>query len=309
MFSELEHDFGTVARGADVRHLITVTNLYEEDVAIADVKTTCGCTAAKPDRTLLKTHEKAYIEVKMDTVKFMRQKDSNVDVTLTFHGAKGSARKTVRIPIHAYIRPDVVLTPGNVDFGSVEYGAGAERKVEIAYAPGRQDWAIRDVRVSNDSLEASVEETGRSSSRVHYVLSVRLKESARMGTLQEQVTLITNDSNAEEVPVLVFAQVEPDIVITPASLPFGTLKPGQTATRTLILRGKREFSIENIESKNTDLFEVAEVSEQTSRQHIIPLRIKAPAEPGEVKETFTITIAGRDEPLTCTASATVVGGT
>src|SRR5690554_1935851 len=68
MFSELKHDFGTVARGADTRTTIYVTNLYEEDVSITNVGTTCGCTAAQPDRTLLKTHEKAAIEVKMNTV-------------------------------------------------------------------------------------------------------------------------------------------------------------------------------------------------------------------------------------------------
>ena len=98
MFSERSHDFGSVARGADVRHNIQVKNLYEETIRISNVGTTCGCTAAKPDREELKTGEIANIEVVMNTVKFLRDKNSNVDVTVTFDGR---TFKTVRIPIHA----------------------------------------------------------------------------------------------------------------------------------------------------------------------------------------------------------------
>src|SRR5262245_22868729 len=83
MFSERSHDFGSVARGADVRHKIQVKNLYEETIRISNVSTTCGCTAAKPDREELKTGEVANIEVVMNTVKFLRDKNSNVDVTIT----------------------------------------------------------------------------------------------------------------------------------------------------------------------------------------------------------------------------------
>jgi len=68
MFSELEHDFGTVASGSDARHQITVKNLYKEQIRIVNVGTTCGCTAAKPSQDVLETGETAYIEVVMNTV-------------------------------------------------------------------------------------------------------------------------------------------------------------------------------------------------------------------------------------------------
>ncbi len=309
MFSELKHDFGTVARGADTRTTIYVTNIYEEDVSIGNVGTTCGCTAASPDRTLLKTHEKAAIEVKMNTVKFMRRKDSNVDVTLTFHGAQGAATKTVRVPITAYIRSDVVITPepGNADFGTVEIGQGGERRLEVSYA-GRDNWAITDVRVANNNIEANLTETYRSAGRVGYQLVVRLKNTALMGAIQDQITLVTNDEGSPEVPVLVFAKVEPDIVVSPATLPLGNMKPGESKEFRVVLRGKKPFAVSQIQCDKADFFEVMQPAPESKTVHIVSFKITAPATVGDLSEQLSFTIAGRPEPVVCRAEGKVVAG-
>lgn len=308
MFSELSHDFGTVARGADTRATLVVTNIYEEDVTIVNVGTTCGCTAAQPDKTHLKTHEQARVEIQMNTTKFMRRKDSNVDVTLTFHGANGSSTKTVRVPITAYIRSDVVLTPGNADFGTVEYGTGAERKIEVAYA-GRDNWAIKGVRVGNDKLAAEVRELSRSPGQVTYELTVRLEEGAAMGAISDQIALVTDDANSPEVPVLVTGRIQPDIEVTPSTLPLGKLKPGDVKEFRVVVKGKRPFTIEHIQCDSADCFEVMQPSDQAKTVHIVPFKITAPSTPGDFSENFTFTIGGRSEPLSFRAEGTIAAGT
>ena len=47
MFEKLDHDFGVVARGADARYRLKITNKYKQPVHIASVTTTCGCTASR----------------------------------------------------------------------------------------------------------------------------------------------------------------------------------------------------------------------------------------------------------------------
>ena len=106
MFEKRSHDFGVVARGADVRYRLKITNIYKETVHISNVRTTCGCTAAAPSKSTLASRESAFIEVTMDTRRFKRRKDSNVIVTFD-----QPLYAEVRIPITAYIRTDVVLTP------------------------------------------------------------------------------------------------------------------------------------------------------------------------------------------------------
>lgn len=309
MFSDLNVDFGTVARGADTRHVIVVENLYEEDVALVDVKTTCGCTAAKPDKTLLKTHDKAQIEVVMDTKKFMHRKDSNVDVTLRFHGANGAATKTVRVPITAYIRSDVVLTPGNADLGTVEFGQPVERILNIAYA-GRPDWQITGIRNGNDRIQTALTEVERGAGRVSYQLSVRLDSSAAIGAFQDKIYLLTDDQNAPEVPVLVTGRVAPDIEITPSQFALGKLAPGEVKMFSVVVKGGRPFAISKIEcEEHPNCFEIQSTAEAMKVVHVVPFRLTAPETPGEFEETFTVTISGREQPLKFAANGMIRSGT
>jgi hypothetical protein len=199
MFAETSIDFGSVPAGADVRHKIAIRNIYQDTIHITNVSTTCGCAAAQPSQRELKTNETAYVEVVMNTVKFRREKSSNVDVTLTFDGR---TQKTVRIPIKAYIRPDVVLEPGRADLGSLEIGAGAERRIHIAYA-GSDDWKINEVKSQNPFITAELTETARGNGRVDYDLLVKLSKDAPLGTVRDQLVLMLNDERSPQVPVAV----------------------------------------------------------------------------------------------------------
>ncbi|WP_437185779.1 DUF1573 domain-containing protein [Planctomicrobium sp. SH668] len=309
MFSELRHDFGTVARGADTRAILKIQNIYEEDVTIDNVGTTCGCTAAKPNKTLLKTGEFADVEIVMNTVKFMRRKDSNVDVTLTFRGPQGISTKTVRVPITAYIRSDVVISPepGNANFGVVELGQQAIRKLDVAYA-GREDWGITNIRIPEGApIQADLKEVFRGSGQVRYELTVVLTSDAKMGTIQDQIHLITNDANSAEVPVLVLGTVEPDIVFSPAGVyQLGQMKAGEVREFRVVLRGRRPFSIGKIEADHPDLMSVKSPGADAKTVHIVPFQVTAPSTPGEFTENLTFTIAGRPEPLVSSATGVVV---
>ncbi|MCH7989210.1 MAG: DUF1573 domain-containing protein, partial [Planctomycetes bacterium] len=133
MFEKQSHDFGVVARGAEVKYRFKLTNLYRDPVHISNIRTTCGCSAAKPSRYTFNSREEAYIEVTMDTRKFMKRKDTNLIVTFD-----APLYAQVQIPITAYIRTDVVLDPGAINFGAVDQGASVQRKLIIQYA-GRSD--------------------------------------------------------------------------------------------------------------------------------------------------------------------------
>jgi hypothetical protein len=43
MFKVTSHDFGTVARGAKAEFLFEMQNIFEEDIHIASVRTSCTC--------------------------------------------------------------------------------------------------------------------------------------------------------------------------------------------------------------------------------------------------------------------------
>ncbi len=300
MFGALRHDFGVVARGADVRYRLKITNLYQQPVHIANVRTTCGCSAATPSKNTLASREEAYIEVTMNTQRFIHRKDSNVIITFD-----EPLYEEVRIPITAYIRTDVVLTPGSVNFGAVDHGAQKQRKIEIAYA-GREDWTVKEARTTSKHLSAKVVETNRSGGRVYYDLLVTLKPTAPVGMLRQQVTLVTNDAGSPLVPVLVEARVEADITVTPPLVSLGILTPGQSKTVNVVLRGKKPFAIEKIECETDRRAFKIRLPKSKRQVHVLPLTVTPPETPGKFSEEFTVIIAGRDEPVTFKAYGTVV---
>ena len=291
MFDKQSHDFGVVARGSDVSYRFKITNLYKPAVHIASVRTTCGCSAAKPSKSTLASLEVAYVEVTMDTRKFIRRKDSNLIVTID-----KPYYIEVRIPVTAYIRTDVVLDPGSVNFGAVDRRTGGQRKVGVAYA-GRDDWKIKEVRTKNKHLDAKVVETSRGNGRVNYDLLVTLKPSAPAGALREQLLLITDDQSSPRVPVLVEARVEADFTVTPAVVSLGMLVSGKAKTVNVVVRGKKPFKIDKVEcSSNSGTFKVR-LPKKARQVHVLPLTITPPDKPGTFQEEFTVKIAGRAEPV------------
>lgn len=307
MFSETKHDFGAVARGAEVKTKITVTNPYLEDVHIASVSPSCRCTTVQtPAKTLLKTHETTEIEFSMDTRSFVRHKDAVV--TVRFDAPQ---LWTVEIPIQMYVRTDVVLEPGSANFGAIDFGKEATKKIDIAYAgrPDRADWAIVEAKTNNPHLDVKFEEKSRTGGgatnvNVHYDLLVTLKPTAPAGTFRGLIQLVTDDANNPIIPVLAEARVEAEFTATDVQL--GTLAPGAKKTVNTVIRGKKPFAIESIACESVDEAFAVRLSEGEKAVHVLPLTFTAPDKPGRYQETFTVTIPGRGEAITFKAVGTIL---
>ena len=302
MFSELSYDFGSVARGAEAKHVIEITNLYKEDVTLSPPVSSCGCITPTLDSFVLKSKDKVQLVLNLDTIKFSRKRDVTVTVDATFDGLNF---KQIRIPIQAYIRQDVVFEPGSVHFGTVSPGEPAEQRVRVRYA-GRNNWTILKVRSSTPNLEAGFQQIGRFGGNVEYELTVKLSSDARPGRILGQIVLETDDALNPNIPLLVDGSIEADLQITPQVVQFGTLKPGERKVVNVVIKGRRPFRVEGLVCESDrDCYGVA-LPNSDKTVHVIPLTITPPNEPGDLKEDFTVTISGRKAPLTFQAVGKIV---
>jgi hypothetical protein len=238
MFHETDHDFGTVARGAKAEHGFTLENIYEEDAHIESVSSTCGCTTTEYPTQILKTWDKARIVAKVDTRGYYGRKDATLTVRLD-----KPFPAEVRLHIHTYIRRDVVVQPGIVQFGTVRQGTAVERKVSVDYA-GRSDWQILKVESANPHLQAKAVRTPGAPGQVSYDLLVRLKSDAPAGYIRDSLTLVTNDFNPHkvQVPVPVEGVVVAALSVHPPSLSASVEVEGSLAKR-LVVKGAQPFRI------------------------------------------------------------------
>ncbi|MFO0896775.1 MAG: DUF1573 domain-containing protein [Pirellulales bacterium] len=280
MFSARSHDFGTVPRGGNVVYAFKFKNLYEEDVHISNVRSSCGCTEPKVSKDTLKTFEEGEILAEFNTRKFLGSR--NATLTVTFDKPFYAE---VQLTVAGYIRSDVVLSPGGIEFGSVDQGSPAEKKVGIQYA-GRADWKILELKSANPHLKAEFVETSRGNGQVGYDLVVKLNDDAPAGYLKEELTLITSDARGKEIPVLVEGRVLPEISVNPASLFVGTVQPGQKVTKQLVVSGKRPFKITNVKCGDSCFAFAA--SEASAKRHLLPVVFTAGDKPGKLSAKIEI---------------------
>lgn len=292
MISTKKVDFGVIATGSEVPQFIEIKNVHNDVYTISEVKTSCACAKATIDKTLIQPGETAVISVQMNTRNFRQRKDSNVIIMFS------SPRFTeVRVPVTAYIRTDVVFTPGLVQFGDVEAGEEATAVVDIAYA-GRSDWDIDNIKITNKHLTARLEPVGqRGNGQVHYKLTMKLSDGATFGRIRDMITIVTNDRTNPNVPLMVDGVVTPDIMIMPPVVNVGSVSPGQMTVRKIVVRGKKPFQIEDIDCADmADCFK-ADLTTDVKPLHQVPIQFSVPDRPGKFSEELVVKITGRAEPL------------
>ena len=276
MFNHTSHDFGTVARGAKVEHRFPVENIYLEDAHILSARVSCGCTSPEVPARILKTWDKADVIARVDTAAFLGQKD--VTITVVFDRPFPAE---IQLQIHCYIRSDVVVQPGLVQFGTVAQGTGSQQKVTISYA-GRTDWQIQSVECANPSLTAQVVEVARGGGLVTYDLYVSLAANAPPGYIRDQLYLVTNDQNPRSVrvPVPVEGAVQSALTVHPSPLYMGSVEPGKSITRQLVVSGNAQFRIVRVESTNPQFQCIPPTAAGVLQR--IPVAFEAGNRPGKI---------------------------
>lgn len=298
LFKTHSHDFGTVARGSKTIYEFEMENVFEEDIHIASVRASCGCTIPSIKKDTLKTWEKGAIIAEFNTRAFLGQRSATVTVTIDkpFYAE-------VQLNVKGYIRSDIVFNPGTVNFGEVDNGSPAVKKVELSYA-GRDSWKILDVRSANPHLEVELNEKTRGGGRVAYEMQVRLTDDAAEGYLEDQLTIITDDARLKNIALPVEGRIVAPLTVSPGSLFLGVLEPGQKVTKQLVVKGKQPFKVLAVKCSD-NCFEFKTTTEAKTL-HLIPVTFTAGDSPGKLVQTIEIeTDMVKCNGATCTATATI----
>ncbi|GIW94782.1 MAG: hypothetical protein KatS3mg110_2823 [Pirellulaceae bacterium] len=265
MFRETEHDFGVVARGAHIAHRFELQNIYKEDVHIAAVRSSCGCTTPQVTERTLKTWDKSEIVAVLNTHAFLGERSATITVVFDkpFYAE-------VQLHVRAYIRSDVVFQPGIVQFGDVDAGTRPQVTVDVAYA-GRMDWQIVDVRSACRFLEVELEEYQRQAGQVRYRMHVRLKPEAPAGHFSEELQLVTNDTYRRIIPLAVEGYIRAALTASPTPLVLVASAADPHPTKKLLVRSRTPCRIRQVTADDQGFdFEFDDQTAKTT--HFITVR-------------------------------------
>jgi hypothetical protein len=281
------HDFGTVARGAQLAFSFPITNIYSVPLEITGVRATCGCVTATPSARVLKPQEKGQLNILMDARRFTGPKTVTVYVTV---GPEYVSTASIRLTANA--RPDVVLNPGQINFGVVRQGQTPTQVLDVEYA-GSYDWRITEVvKSSNGPYDVGVDQLyrepprGRQPGRTGYRLAVTLKPGAPPGPLKQELILKTNEPGSSQfLTVVVEANIQATLSVSPSLVNLGRVKVGSENTQKVQVRGQRPFRILKVDGVDDQVSAVLPAG--AAPNHVLVLRCQ-PKQPGDLRRQLVI---------------------
>ncbi len=301
---ERSFNFGTVARGSKVRHTFRLVNRLDQEIRIATWKTKCGCTEVLVGAQVIPPGTQTTIEAVIDTTKFVGSKASGL--TLVF---QSPTAMEVDLNIACFIRGDITLNPGVVDFGIVPRSGGNKPTMTttLTYAGGVPNWGITRIQTQSGSFSVRSQELNRSGNgQVQYNLTTTLEPAALNGFVKDEITLYTNDPSSQTIPISVVASVQSAVTVSPSPLILGQIKAGQVVTKTLLVRSAQPFKLSGVKPSREELSVVAG-DDATKPVHTVNLSFKAPSQPGPFNAVVEIATDIKDEPpVKLNAFATIV---
>jgi hypothetical protein len=297
MFDTTEHDFGTVGRGTKAEFDFVFTNKYIENVHIASAYSSCGCTSVEVVHPTLKSWEQGAIHARFNTPSFLGSRAATLTVVID-----KPFPAEVLLHVRGVIRSDISFQPGSVQFGDLEQGKPAEQRVRVSYF-GWSNWNIVDVKSSNPHLSVTMLPVSAGSRS--YDLAVKYDGLGPTGYLKDYLMLVSNEGSSVEMPLAVEGRVMSSLSVSPSNLFMGVLQPGQDATKSLVVRGNREFRILSITCDDTSFTFDTKKDESAKTLHVVPVRYVAGKTLGKISKTVRITTDLGSSTLELTASAVV----
>jgi len=208
---QLDHDFGNINEGEVVKHIYVISNNGGDVLKILDVKASCGCTAANPDKKELKPGE-----------------STDLIVSFSSKGRKGPQNKTVTVKTNDPEKPSISLTfkcnivvnktvenkVGAIiylpetqhDFGKVTEG----KKVEYTFKfqnKGTESLIIKDVKTSCGCTAAVVSNSTIKPGEVGSI-KVDFDTKSRQGRNSKSITIVSNDTKEPNKVITIYADVQ-----------------------------------------------------------------------------------------------------
>jgi len=209
ILQQSSYDFGDIKQGEKVSHTFVLSNAGGDLLKISDVKASCGCTAAAPEKNELAPGE-----------------STNLVVTFNSAGRMGKQSKTIRIFSNDPENPELVLSfTGNVvsatqvsdgaptiyftetqhDFGKVNEGDKVNYTFNFANK-GTSELAIKDIKTSCGCTAALLSQEKLAPGQ-EGTLKVELNTQNRSGKMSRTVTISSNDPKDPAKVLTIYADV------------------------------------------------------------------------------------------------------
>ncbi len=293
MFKEYVHDFQKVPLGEIPEYRFEIENLYEEDIRIRSINSSCGCTVATATQKVLKTWDKAQIVCKFNTPA-VGAGLKKATVTVRFEFGKSRNTGEVQLTVQGMIVTGLTFTPETIDFGQVTANKFPVKTVRIT-SSGNPYLRIVDVKSKYEHITVfAPKRVSATGNAVIYELATQLKPTAPKGYSQGELYVVVEENPRnrrnnrpvlKQIPVQFNAKVVSDLRVAPEILTLGSIKPGETKTQKVFLTADQPFKITDVKCQSSAY--AVKADPQSKKVHIVEVSYTGIQEPGRHEEELS----------------------
>ncbi len=274
-------NFGEVQPEDTPKETVEVRNAGDEPLRIERVGSSCGCTTARLEPSVLAPGEATPLEIALSLADYGSD-HVRTRITLVTNDPE---RPEATVEVSADIVPEFTLEPGELDFGRVKGGREAVRTLEVKPAKGRR---IRVTRVeASERFEVRREEPD--SGEEAYRITVRVPPELRTGLHQGRVAVVTDVARMARRAVPVRVEVVGlEVQATPNVLVFGPAAPGALAG-TAEISAPAAFEVTGVTCP-TDLLRVAVREVEEGRRYALDFAVDPGAASGDCQGQVTVNL-------------------
>ncbi len=264
MLTEFSHDFGEVKKGDLPEYRFEIKNIYEEDINISRVFSSCGCTQVAVSKRTLKTWETADIICRFNSKPFNGFKQATVTVQFGSPMA-GELQLTVKGTIVSAIR----LSPESIDFGQVTRGKTPISQTTLT-GPPNSFFRIVDIKSTFPHVGVALQQPVRINNQIQYTMQTRLKDSAPDGFSQGDLFIIVEENGMKrrQIPLKFTAKMGSAIKLSPSVITLNNMTPGKKVTKKIVIRADEPFQITDVKCRSK-AFRVSAKKNGKSKTHIV----------------------------------------
>jgi len=205
-------DFGQIREGQIVKHSFEIENSGTAELKISEVRTSCGCTAVKPEKMILNPGEKTNIKVEFNSENRLGPQEkyvyifSNDPVNAQYKlSLTGVIAEKIKVISQQVNNPKIRLNKTQHDFKNVEEGKVVDVKIGFKNE-GNGVLEISDVKTSCGCAAALLSSKSLKPGESGHI-RIELDTANREGKLTRTVTLVTNDTLQPNQVITLFVNI------------------------------------------------------------------------------------------------------
>lgn len=312
---ELDHSshiFGTLSRSQAVEHSFPFKNTGTKTLKIHHIETTCLCATARSTKSELQPGESAEIIAKLEAYKYSGNEPQKTLSVVT----NDPDEPSVPLTIMAFIIDMVELEPEEILLPNLRAGQPASVEARIIQ-DGALDLDIEQIESSSPMI--SVDTMPLEGEQKGHVLTITISPEMPEGVFEESITITTNYrnytddkksrgggrelyKNYRKLHLPVKGTVKGAISVVPRSVNFGSVSPGESQKRKLVVSGDSPFEIQSVSLTDNALSASFEPA-ATGTIHEISIQFLAEGPARKINDKLIISTSGGE--LTVAVFATV----